>query len=44
MWGRNLTNQLVLTNNIITAPLFNSVRVGSVAPPRTYGVTAGINF
>ncbi|WP_295530067.1 TonB-dependent receptor [Novosphingobium sp. Chol11] len=44
VWGRNLTNQLVLTNNIITAPLFNSVRVGSVAPPRTYGVTAGINF
>ena len=44
VWGRNLTNQLVFTNNIITAPLFNSVRVGSIAPPRTYGVTAGINF
>ena len=44
VWGRNLTNQLVLTNNIITAPLFSSVRVGSVAPPRTYGVTFGVNF
>jgi iron complex outermembrane receptor protein len=44
VWGRNLTNALVLTNNIITAPLFSSVRVGSVAPPRTYGVTFGVNF
>lgn len=44
MWGRNLTNALVVTNNIITAPLFNSVRVGSVAPPRTYGITLSVNF
>ena len=44
VWGRNLANKLVITNNIITAPLFNSVRVGSVAPPRTYGVTVGFNF
>ena len=44
VWGRNLADKLVLTNNIITAPLFNSVRVGSVAPPRTYGVTLGVDF
>jgi iron complex outermembrane receptor protein len=44
VWGRNLANKLVFTNNIITAPLFNSVRVGSVAPPRTYGVTLGVDF
>ena len=44
VWGRNLTDKLVLSNNIITAPLFSSVRVGSVAPPRTYGVTFGVNF
>ena len=44
IWGRNLANKLVITNNIITAPLFSSVRVGSVAPPRTYGVTFGVNF
>lgn len=44
VWGRNLTNELVITNNIITAPLFSSVRVGSVAPPRNYGVTFGVNF
>ena len=44
VWGRNLADKLVFTNNIITAPLFNSVRVGSVAPPRTYGVTLGADF
>ena len=44
VWGRNLADKLVVTNNIITAPLFNSVRVGSVAPPRTYGITLGIKF
>ncbi|WP_072381080.1 TonB-dependent receptor [Novosphingobium sp. NDB2Meth1] len=44
IWGRNLANKLVITNNIITAPLFNSVRVGSVAPPRTVGGTFGLNF
>jgi iron complex outermembrane receptor protein len=44
VWGRNLSDELVVTNNIITAPLFNSVRVGSVAPPQTYGVTLGVKF
>ena len=29
---------------IITAPLYNSLRVGSMLPPRTYGVTAAFNF
>lgn len=44
IWGRNLANKQVITNNIITAPLFNSVRVGSLAAPRTYGLTVGVNF
>ncbi len=44
LWGRNLTDEFIITNNIITAPLFNSVRVGSLAPPRTFGATLGINF
>ena len=44
LWGRNLTNEFIISNNIITAPLFNSVRVGSLAPPRTYGATVGFNF
>jgi iron complex outermembrane recepter protein len=44
LWVRNITDEFVIVNNIITAPLFNSVRVGSLAPPRTYGVTLGVNF
>ena len=43
-WVRNLGDELVLSNNIITAPLYGSIRVGSVAPPRTYGVTFGYKF
>jgi iron complex outermembrane receptor protein len=44
IWGRNLTDRFIIANNIITAPLFSSVRVGAVTPPRTYGVTVGYNF
>eukprot|EP01037_Dinobryon_pediforme_P006401 gene6401-6467_t len=44
VWGRNLTNRFIFSNNIITAPLYNSVRVGTVAPPRTYGVTLGVKL
>jgi len=43
-WGRNLTDHFIITNNIISAPLYSSVRVGSLAPPRTYGVTGSVNF
>jgi len=43
-WVRNATDELVISNNIITAPLYGSVRVGSLLPPRTYGVTLGYNF
>jgi iron complex outermembrane receptor protein len=43
-WGRNLANKFIISNNIITAPLYSSIRVGSLAPPRTYGVTLGMNF
>ena len=43
-WVKNLTNEFVVSNNIITAATFAYVRVGSVMPPRTYGVTAAFNF
>ena len=43
-WGRNLTDEFVISNNIITAPLYGSIRVGSLLPPRTYGVTFSYNF
>jgi iron complex outermembrane receptor protein len=44
LWGRNLGDEEIISNNIITAPLYNSLRVGSMMPPRTYGVTASLNF
>ena len=43
-WVKNIGNEFIITNNIITAPLYGSIRVGSVAPPRTYGVTVGYKF
>ena len=44
VWGRSLADEEVLSNNIITAPLYDSLRVGSVLPPRTFGATAQFNF
>lgn len=44
LWGRNLSDEEVISNNIITAPLYNSLRVGSMLPPRTFGVTGSFSF
>ena len=44
LWGRNLADEEVISNNIITAPLYNSVRVGSMLPPRTYGASVMYQF
>ena len=44
VWGRNLTNEFALANTIIAAPLYSFVSVGSVRPPRTYGITLGYDF
>ena len=43
-WGRNLSDEEVISNNIITAPLYDSLRVGSVLPPRTFGLTLSVQF
>ena len=43
-WGRNLTNRFVIANNIVAAPLYGYPRVGSLRPPRTYGLTFGAKF
>ena len=43
-WVRNATDEFIYSNNIITAPLYGSVRVGSLLPPRTYGLTLAVNF
>lgn len=44
LWARNLFDTYAAANNIITAPLYGFVRVGSLRPPRTYGVTLGVDF
>ena len=44
IWGRNLSDEDVISNNIITAPLYDSLRVGSLLPPRTFGATVGLQF
>ena len=44
LWGRNLSDEEVMSNNIITAPLYDSLRVGAVLPPRTYGATVTYQF
>lgn len=44
LWARNLTDEFAISNNIVTAPTFALVRVGSVIPPRTYGFTLGYTF
>lgn len=44
VWGRNLSDEEVMSNNIITAPLYDSLRVGAVLPPRTYGATLTLQF
>ena len=44
VFGANLADKKIITNNIVAAPLFAFPRVGSVAPPRTYGVTLSTNF
>lgn len=44
LWGRNLTDEYVVANNITAAPLYGFVRVGSLRPPRTYGMTFNTTF
>jgi len=44
LWGRNLSDEDVISNNIITAPLYDSLRVGALLPPRTVGASVGLQF
>ena len=43
-WVRNAADKFAIANDIITAPLYSSVRVGTVIAPRTYGATFGYKF
>jgi iron complex outermembrane receptor protein len=41
---RNAADKFAIANDIISAPLYANVRVGTVMPPRTYGITFGYKF
>ena len=43
-WIRNAADKFAIANDIISAPLYSSVRVGTVIPPRTFGGTVGYKF
>jgi iron complex outermembrane receptor protein len=43
-WIRNAADKFAIANDIISAPLYSSVRVGTVIAPRTYGATLGYKF
>ena len=43
-WVRNAGDKFAIANDIISAPLYANVRVGTLMPPRTYGVTFGYQF
>jgi iron complex outermembrane receptor protein len=44
LWARNLTDEYVIANNITAAPLYSFSRVGSIRPPRTFGLTFNMSF
>jgi iron complex outermembrane receptor protein len=43
-WVRNAADKFAIANDIISAPLYANVRVGTLMPPRTYGITLGYKF
>lgn len=43
-WTRNAADKFALSNTIIASYTYNNVRIGSLVPPRTYGVTLGYRF
>ena len=43
-WAKNIFDTEVLANTIIAAPTYGFVSVGSLRPPRTYGITLGYDF
>lgn len=44
VWGKNLTNEYVKSNELVTIALWGYPKYGSIEPPRTYGVTLGFDF
>lgn len=44
VWVKNVTDKYVVSNGIVAAGTFAFVRVGSLMPPRTFGLTLGAKF
>lgn len=44
VWAKNVTDEEYLTNFIDFGPGFGGLTNGYFGPPRTYGVTLGVNF
>lgn len=44
IWGKNVTNQLVAANKLITIQLWGYPIYGAVEPPATFGGTLGLKF
>lgn len=44
LFGRNLTNELIIANNIVGIAPFGYPVGGTYKPPRTYGVTLGFRY
>jgi iron complex outermembrane receptor protein len=43
-FGRNLTNEVYFSNQILTAAVYGAEFVGSLGAPRTYGLELKVNF
>lgn len=44
LFGKNLTNEAYFTNQILTGTVYGGEFVGSMGPPRTYGIELRANF
>jgi iron complex outermembrane receptor protein len=44
MWGRNLTDETIISHVNVTSSAIGHARLATLMPPRTYGVTIGYNF
>jgi iron complex outermembrane recepter protein len=44
VWGKNLTNRFIKSNETVTIALWGYPRYGAVEPPRTFGGTFGAKF
>jgi iron complex outermembrane receptor protein len=44
LFGRNLTNKLVIANALVNSGLIGLPITGTLYPPRTYGIKIGYKF